>query len=40
MVLQRFIIKSFRNIPKEKCNEGLQKKIERNELLRKIQQKK
>lgn len=39
MVLKRFLIKDFRGIPKEKLNEGLQKKIERNELLRKIQQK-
>ncbi|GIX62069.1 ribosomal protein RPL7 [Babesia caballi] len=40
MALERFLLKSFRGIPKEKCNEGLQKKIERNEQLRQIQKRK
>ncbi|ORM42240.1 60S ribosomal protein L7 1 [Babesia sp. Xinjiang] len=40
MALERFLIKSFRGLPKEKCNEGLQKKMERNAELRQIQQRK
>ncbi|GBE63066.1 60S ribosomal protein [Babesia ovata] len=40
IIQERFLIKSFRGLPKEKCNEGLQKKVERNEQLRQIQQRK
>ncbi|KAK2195926.1 bifunctional Ribosomal protein L30 [Babesia duncani] len=34
----RFVLKSFKGLKKEECNEGLRKKIERNELLRKIKE--
>lgn len=40
MALGRFLLGSFRGVPKEKCNEGLQKKAEHNEEIRKVEQKK
>ncbi|EAN30585.1 60S ribosomal protein L7-2 [Theileria parva strain Muguga] len=39
-MVSRFLVRSFRGLKKEECNEGLRKKMEHNEKLRELQAKK